>query len=639
MIPFFSLVGGILAGISGFTAITGTVIIIVGCLFYFLLNQLSKNPLNSYRWRNYHIIWIILWFTGIGIISYDFIRPEIIPVKDSYKYKTLSGEVISNSTLTSGDRTIVMVNDLADSKGEVIHPQNMKVLLYGKTTILKTGDIISCKINLEPIHDNENMFGKGYAAGKQKEGIYYSARLEEGDIIIHGRHESINSISSDIREKFIEFIEKSPLQRDTRNFLIVTLTGDTSYISKETRNIFADAGIAHILALSGMHISIIAGFLLIILFPINFTGRYKLRYFFSVILIWCYILITGMSPSTVRAGIMASVYLVALIIERKNKALNSLFIAGLIILLFDPAAIFDIGFQLSFITVAGIILFVGPLNPVRKREHPYLHNIINIVLVTIIAGLVSWVLCAFYFGRVSIMFMPLNIILVPLLPILLCVAIIYFITLALGINISPLSYLLDKGYELLYNATKLIGTDPDYVIGLNIEPVTVLLWLTGLTCFAIYINGRRDLIIASLGIFFLSGSIAFCILNPTLNKTNLIVCNTRHNVEFRIREGNAERLIRANSMNTSFLRLGKTSFLTLKEYLPDASEINIKTDYIIVTSSFPGNIEDLKELADNAVIILHPSIRKDREEKLIKEAEKYKFKIHSLRKDGAIHLE
>ena len=88
----------------------------------------------------------------------------------------------------------------------------------------------------------------------------------------------------------------------------------------------------------------------------------------------------------------------------KRNAGNALLAACLVILLMDPSAVYDVGLQLSFLSVASILLFVSQLNPINRHLHPRLHLITSSILVSLVATLSTWVLVSYYFKRIPILF-------------------------------------------------------------------------------------------------------------------------------------------------------------------------------------------------------------------------------------------
>ena len=141
--------------------------------------------------------------------------------------------------------------------------------------------------------------------------------------------------------------------------LVSALTlGDRSGITKELREMYSVAGGSHVLALSGMHL----GILFFVLSYVFFRRRF--RVFGGVMVlsfIWSYAVITGMSTSIMRAAVMLTVYSAVEIIGNYRNQLNTLGVAAVSILAFSSFSLWDVGFQMSFISMLGIILFYKPL--------------------------------------------------------------------------------------------------------------------------------------------------------------------------------------------------------------------------------------------------------------------------------------
>jgi len=190
------------------------------------------------------------------------------------------------------------------------------------------------------------------------------------------------------------------------------LLGERSGISLETRQVFAETGTIHILAISGLHVGIIAT---ILYFLLKLCGLKRIsRSLLIIIFLTCYAFITGSRAPVVRATIMASVYLIGLMMERENNSLNTLSLAALVILLINPQELFQIGFQLSFITVLTIVT-LAPRLPGRYFA------------VSLAAWLGSAPLVAGYFGIISPVAILANLVVIPLLSLVILVSLIFLI--------------------------------------------------------------------------------------------------------------------------------------------------------------------------------------------------------------------
>jgi competence protein ComEC len=137
------------------------------------------------------------------------------------------------------------------------------------------------------------------------------------------------------------------------------ILGDRYDIPQHLRELFVKTGTAHILAISGQNVGIVAFLIFLLLRMIGL--KRKIVYLLTIVFLIFYALMTGAQPSIVRATVMAVVFFISFTVERETDILNSLALAGLVILMVNPFSLFDVGFQLSFVSVLTIILWVPPL--------------------------------------------------------------------------------------------------------------------------------------------------------------------------------------------------------------------------------------------------------------------------------------
>jgi len=221
--------------------------------------------------------------------------------------------------------------------------------------------------------------------------------------------------------------------------LTALVTGKKEAITQDLRDMFSKAGISHLLAISGLHLSIVGGvsFLIFYHFIGNFTfwaargNARKTAWLVSLLPLTFYAVFSGFSPSTQRAYIMITAFVCALVFEREKDLVSSLFTAAIIILLIDSAALFSISFQLSFFAVLFIICGLSMVNPILiKCKNRLVAHFASIVLVTFFAGLGTLPLTAFYFHTISHVQLFSNIIAVPVTG---------FVVLSLGLTAFCLS--------------------------------------------------------------------------------------------------------------------------------------------------------------------------------------------------------
>ncbi|WP_311550247.1 ComEC/Rec2 family competence protein [Prevotella aurantiaca] len=199
--------------------------------------------------------------------------------------------------------------------------------------------------------------------------------------------------------------------------------GDKQLISKEVKDDYSISGASHVLALSGLHLGIIYAFFLFGFnlckgIPyLNLFVRYHLSELFVLLLIWLYALLVDFSPSVVRSATMITVYSIVGLLNRDKFSLNTLALTAIILLVVRPQNLWDVGFQMSFIAVLFIILFVPLLDGLFSRKqlqrHWLLRWVWGLVMASVAAQLGTAPLVAFYFGRFSCYFLLSNFIVVP----------------------------------------------------------------------------------------------------------------------------------------------------------------------------------------------------------------------------------
>ncbi len=211
---------------------------------------------------------------------------------------------------------------------------------------------------------------------------------------------------------------------DAQAVLSAMVLGDKSALSKELRATYSATGASHILALSGLHLGII--YLLLTRLTLG-RRRMWLTQVPVVLGIWAFALITGLSTSVVRAAMMISLYAVFSLGGRRQSPLGVLSFTAIIMLLFNSDSLYDIGFQLSFMAMLGILIFV----PLFERmvsirwlmEHRVVKWLMAMMTMSVAAQLTTAPLVAYHFGRFSTYFLLTNLLAIPIATLILYVAV------------------------------------------------------------------------------------------------------------------------------------------------------------------------------------------------------------------------
>jgi competence protein ComEC len=216
---------------------------------------------------------------------------------------------------------------------------------------------------------------------------------------------------------------KNNLNEGGYRFLSSVFLGRREFLGEEKR-IFQKAGVSHLLAISGLHIGITS---LILFFILKFFNlKFRLCLFISIIFLYLYTFITGASSSTLRAAIMYSVFALGFFLKRRVSLMNSLGIAGLISLMINPAALFEVGFQLSFLSVFSIIAGFNIFH-FRSLTNPFLNYLKHIFFASIFVTVTITPLVSYYFGKIYIFSIFYNVILIPFFSFILLINFIFLI--------------------------------------------------------------------------------------------------------------------------------------------------------------------------------------------------------------------
>ncbi|KPK41802.1 MAG: hypothetical protein AMJ78_04495 [Omnitrophica WOR_2 bacterium SM23_29] len=243
----------------------------------------------------------------------------------------------------------------------------VKVFISGEVGKLNYGDRILINGLLSSPRGPGNPGEFDYATYLKRRGIFSILSAKSNNVIIlkEGGGNPFFRAAYFVRNK-IDKIIISYLPPGSANFLNAVLLGQRQDIDFELNDTFMKTGTVHLLAISGLHIGLLVFLVMLILKMLRFP--YKLNIIATMFFLIFYAILTNGRPSVVRATIMAQVILVGTLIGRESSIWNSLGLAAIIILGFEPNALFDAGFQLSFISVASI-LYIMP-----KSEELFYYN-------------------------------------------------------------------------------------------------------------------------------------------------------------------------------------------------------------------------------------------------------------------------
>jgi competence protein ComEC len=331
-------------------------------------------------------------------------------VKDPVEKSGRMELVVNADTLITGKMTVAVSGKILISIFESLSTQ----LVYG--------DRITVQGCMEIPAGLKNPGGFNYRAYLKRKGIDCIFRLDSKDPIqktgMGSGNPLLRKIIYPIRRFMIRTIDQTSRDQE-RAILRALLVGEKGLLTPEVRDQFARAGIIHILAVSGLHVGYVFLILTFLLGLLRIPSQTRgIPILIGLIL---YVLITEAHPPVMRASIMAGTYLLGTLLARNSVPLNLLGFAALILLLIRPMDLFDIGFQLSFAAVFSILYFY----PVFEKLHwikrlkslfhilPLGNQIFAMLLVSLSATIGTFPISAFYFNRVPLISLWINLIAIP----------------------------------------------------------------------------------------------------------------------------------------------------------------------------------------------------------------------------------
>lgn len=461
IVPFVAGTGlAIFAGKPGFDlnfAIPATLLV----LFAFaLLSHLRA----SYRWRwlTGFSIYLLLFFTGY---SYTLVRASWFSGNYFQYHKNEKSHFVVRITeppleKPNSYRIVAKVENVSDSSGWKNVSGN--VLLYiekdddaGK---LKYGDILLIKSPIEETKPPTNPHQFDFKKYLANNGIYHQAYLRADQWKTTGENKTnpIFRFSFGVQAKMLEILAQNNLTGNEYSVAGAVLLGYDENMEPELRQYYAGSGALHVLSVSGLHVGIIFFIMSFLLSPLN--RRKKLRLVKVTVLlasIWVYAFITGLSPSVMRASVMFSLFSLREGTNLKTNPYNVVAGSAFIILAINPFIITNVGFQLSYSAVTGIIALYNPLYQLLAFKNKAADYLWSLVAVSIAAQIGTFPLSVHYFHQFPVHFLLTNIIVIPLVwvitylgVIVLAVSVVWqYLASKLGVVLSFLIWLMNKTVE------------------------------------------------------------------------------------------------------------------------------------------------------------------------------------------------
>ena len=293
------------------------------------------------------------------------------------------------------------------------------IIYFDKKTYAKNltyGDVLKISNHFTAIKSSGNPGCFDYKFSCQLQGITHQVFLKENEYTKTGnRSNPFWKWLYSVHDSTLNCIANNIAGDKEAGIAEALLIGYRDNLDKDLQQVYANTGIVHVLAISGMHLVLIYELLNFILKIINRKKKFLfINSILVLVIIWWFALLTGLSGSVLRAAVMFTFLQAATLLNKKTSVYNLLCGSALLILICSPFTLADVGFQLSYIAVIGIISLQKYIRNWYLPSHWLIKKVWELIAVSLAAQLVTFPICIFYFHQFPNYFLLANLIAIPL---------------------------------------------------------------------------------------------------------------------------------------------------------------------------------------------------------------------------------
>ena len=613
----FSYVSGIFCGF--YFKLPNAVVLSVALLSFvalFSLYILQRNKGFNSKLNVLAILAVFVAFTSLGFLSYSFNNKPVIIDNLNEKEFTIKVTDVLKSNVYSHR----MYADLVSQE------QQPKVLVTfsNKSDVPKVGAVYKLVGTIKKVPKPRNLYDFNYSEYLRLKNINYQITSYNQPFKIT-EEKSFQSIIISGRDYLTRQFSKLGYSEKTQGFIQALLFGIKTNLNDEIQQQFKDFGILHVLAVSGMHVVLLFSTISYVLQKLRVSKNVITVILIVFLLIFS--LMAGFSGSVVRAALMCLMTIVGTLAGRRIHTINLLVGSMLLILLFEPNYLFDVGFQLSYLAVFSIVFCY----PVVQHYFTFKNWILNyfgqLVGVSLVAQLGVLPLSIYYFKQIPLLFLIGNIIAIPITSFLLCAWFIQMLLSLISVEIfafiTPiLSWISTFCFDVLGSLSDYFSVKTiDFHFGI-LQTILALLMIFTIFWFFRKKELNKVYIFLSIVVIFQLVTLESIIENKS--KQEIVVMSDADNVFILNRVGdqinqigNANKYtfqslknyeLHTNSKVTTIDSLGNSFVLKGKKWLViDSLEVYPKQqfDYVVLYQNPKINLDRLMHDVQPKMILLH----------------------------------
>ncbi len=420
--PFIRIIPAFIIGITlqWYLHFTQSIIIAGFICFLFPVLIFTLFPIHKqfrFRFINGFSMLMLMGFFGMMISFKADIRNDTYWYGHHYKkgdlllLRLIEPPVEKNKTFKCVTETEAIINGTVKAvKGNIV--------IYFKKSdsfSLVYGDRILADADVMPVNNSGNPGAFDYKRYMKLHSLFHQVFVPENKYVLwkHSPSSFFNFIFN-VRDRAVEILKKNISGQNNIALAEALIIGYREELDKDLVQAYSNAGVVHIISVSGLHLGLVYVLLTWILLRLPYIKTKKIiQWVLIIIALWLFALVTGGSPSALRSAVMFSFIITGKTFFKQHNTYNALCSSAFILLCTDPNYLWDVGFQLSYIAVFGIVWLQSPINKLVYFKNKYLHKLWGLLSVTISAQLITSPLCIYYFHQFPNFFLITNIIAVP----------------------------------------------------------------------------------------------------------------------------------------------------------------------------------------------------------------------------------
>ena len=474
---------------------------------------------------------------------------------------------------------------------------------------LNVGDKLLIRSRFSYLTEPKNPNEFNYKEFLESKNIYHTvfAQSKNTSVINERARFHYSKIGVYIKSRLVSILRYSGLSQEAFSICSALLVGYDDEIDSDIIQSFSHSGTLHILSVSGMHTGVLYA-VLIFLFSLfdKYDNYKKTKFAFVMLFLWLFVLVTGFSPSILRAAIMLSLVLFGKTFYKQGNSYNTLLLSAFIILLFNPYLIKDVGFLLSYSAVFGIMYLYPKLQRLYVFDNRILQTSWSGVLMSVSATFFTLPISLYFFHQFPLWFVFSNMIIIPISLLIMGASALILVFFKIAIVSNILVYIINIFTAFMLWLAQLTDNPTyGYIDFISFSKTDFCFLTATLILFLIFISTKSYKQVVVFGLLIISWISSSVIINyNNSHQKELVVFHVKQQSVFALRVGHTVYGNFKNIPKKDFERYVKPYLLNYSNLKLVAADVDVfKTESVVILRNYSNS--NLKDLNPNIVLVSH----------------------------------